>query len=80
MNNLEPIEHHLARIEAMAELLSDLEPCPHCHQRIAGLGMSEAGELPRAIGITHEPDCPVEIAFENSPAVEGDFDHDKLIQ
>lgn len=77
MNINEPVERVLARIEATAQLLGELKPCPHCHQRLEGHG---GGGLPRAIGITHEKDCPIEIAFENSPAAEHVTGDDGTVQ
>ena len=79
MNINEPVERVLDRIEATAKMLSELKPCPHCHQRFEGHGDAGAG-LPRAVGITHEKDCPIEIAFENSPAAEYVIGDDGTIQ
>lgn len=47
-------ETTLARIEAAAGLLFD--PCPHCTVRREVIAL--AGQLPRAVGLTHEPGCP----------------------
>jgi hypothetical protein len=50
---LDPM-YQLARIDAAADLAMTL--CPHCKARREVLAM--VGELPRAIGVTHEVGCP----------------------
>ena len=52
----EPIEVVLARIEAQARLAE--WRCPHCEARLEALAPTEGGMLARAVGITHEPECP----------------------
>lgn len=50
-----PIEHELHRIEAAAHLV--LWQCPHCTATLEPL-TGPGGTLPRALGVTHEKDCP----------------------
>jgi hypothetical protein len=49
-----PIEHELHRIESAAHLA--MWQCPHCHAALEVLARD--GSLPRALGVTHEKDCP----------------------
>jgi len=54
-----PVEVELARIEAGAMLLHDIQTCPDCGGFTEVLALTEAG-FPRALGeIKHEPTCPV---------------------
>ncbi len=54
----EPIEMHLARIEAAGQLLHAGPPhCDHC--RMLGSVIDVDGNLPRALGFVHETDCPL---------------------
>jgi hypothetical protein len=53
-----PVEHELARIEAGAMLLHDIETCPDCGGTTEVLALTAAG-FPRALGgIQHQPTCP----------------------
>ena len=52
----EPPEAYLARIEAYADL--SLWRCRHCSATLEPLAPSEGRQLARAVGITHEVECP----------------------
>lgn len=54
-----PIEHELARIEAGAMLLNDIQTCPDCCGTTEVLALTEAG-FPRALGeVQHQATCPL---------------------
>lgn len=74
----EPVEWHLARIEALAELYATAPICEHCLSWHEPLGETEAGGLVRAVGLRHEPDCPVLAVAESQPAAEYDVSDFKL--
>lgn len=65
---VEPADWTLARIEAQAALYRSVPHCPDCQSWPEPLMTGE--ELPRAIGIRHEPTCPVVLADESQPAAE----------
>lgn len=44
----------LRRLDAAADLV--MRPCPHCHARVEVLAWR--GDVPRAVGVTHERGCP----------------------
>ncbi|CAN5398558.1 hypothetical protein BH11ACT8_BH11ACT8_04380 [soil metagenome] len=65
----EPIEHTLARIEAIGQLATSTPPCDHCTPTLRAI--FERGQtLPRAFDVMHEADCVTHVEFELMPAAE----------
>lgn len=56
---VEPVEYELARVEGAASLLSEPPTCIHCKLTIEVDARLKDSDLPRALGVTHEPDCPL---------------------
>lgn len=56
----EPIEHHLARIEASAGLFTDKGPICAAGCEMLPTGSWPSGvRMPRAVGYDHQVDCPL---------------------